>query len=934
MVTTRLEILGYDNMPFAKDIPVVLTFNLADIREPDKRKATFSKTISLYGTNDVNLLFENIFEVNTQTLYFNKNKKTAVKYYVNEILNFKGDLQLIKIVLGADNEITYECSVIGAGGSLFVDIGDKYIVNNSDSSWDLDFSAYNHVYSRANQIAFRSTYYGTGLGVLYPLIDNGTNGGYDNVFNTENFIPCLHLYEYIKKIIEKTGRTFTSSILSSAEFKKYLVYPNINTLSLTNAQLNNKQLYVGLTSSQSLTLNLLSQVNYTDRTTAPFFDIGSQDFGTYIKINESGYYNICAHSVFTYNFTHTNPNTAYTVTIQNGGGVDISTITSILQSTDAGVTWTNITNVSGSIISGYGTGKYDINTVYSGTSEVTTGQIYVNAGTRFKVYAKQISDPIVDYYDIFGGLIVTGSETNYHKLKGTTAGSSFYALATVKTIIPGNTLSMQTALPTKIKQKDLLKSVVQALNLYIDIDPNDDKNLIIESFDTFYNTTTPVNYEGRTDLDKEQTINPNLLEGKRYIYTYTEDKDYWNDLYKSNNNEVFGTERIDIDNDFIKTDKENKIIFSPTPNAANYGLGIAHPRIYKIESNVKKTIVPNIRWLVCGGVKQSQNPITYKELGQSDLVSTDYLYAGHTDDPMNPTIDLNFGLPKEVFYTYPNAYFTNNNLYNRFHKYYLDTLTGRDSKIMTKYLWLTPKDINVFNFRNRIFVDGAYWIVNKISNYNPLMEQSTLCELVKLEKSNVFTPSSTLTATWGGGSGGSTLTQRLNSSLSVGTNIQNQAENSLAVGTNISIPSSARNINIIGSNISVPDNADGLNIFNNQGYSRILNAKGACKLTSVDYNVKAWDDSVLVTTGPTNITVTLGYGTIDYIQEDIAYAYSTVDIAYFITKIVTIKKVDSGAGNVIIDGYGALIDGSATISLTTQYQSVTLQWDGTNWNII
>jgi len=559
--------------------------------------------------------------------------------------------------------------------------------------------------------------------------------------------------------------------------------------------------------------------------------------------------------------------------------------------------------------------------------------MYVAAGTRFRVQYSYYPASI-KYYNASNVQVTTGTPTLNFLLKGTTVGSSFYALATIKTLIPGNTMQINTALPTKIKQKDLLKSVVQALNLYIDIDPNDDNNLIIESFDTFYNTTTPVNYEGRTDLDKEQTVNPNLLEGKRYIYTYTEDKDYWNDLYKSNNNEVFGIERIDIDNDFIKTDKENKIIFSPTPNAANYGLGIAHPRIYKIESNVKKTIVPNIRWLVCGGVKQSNNPITYKELGQSDLVSTDYLYAGHTDDPMNPTIDLNFGLPKEVFYTYPNAYFTNNNLYNRFHKYYLDTLTGRDSKIMTKYLWLTPKDINAFNFRNRIFVDGAYWIVNKISNYNPLTEQSTLCELVKLEKSNVFTPSSTLTATWGGGSGGSTLTQRLNSSLSVGTNIQNQAENSLAVGTNIVIPSSAKNINIIGSNISVPDNADGLNIFNNQVYSKILNAKGACKLTSVDYNVKAWDDSVLVTTGATNITITLGYGTIDYIQEDIAYTYSTVDIAYLITKIVTIKKLDSGAGNVIIDGYGALIDGSATISLTTQYQSVTLQWDGTNWNII
>ena len=72
-----------------------------------------------------------------------------------------------------------------------------------------------------------------------------------------------------------------------------------------------------------------------------------------------------------------------------------------------------------------------------------------------------------------------------------------------------------------------------------------------------------------------------------------------------------------------------------------------------------------------------------------------------------------------------------------------------------------------------------------------------------------------------------------------------------------------------------------------------------------------------------------------------AYMIANIDInvggtqyTFDIGKRITIKKVDSGAGNVIIDGDGANIDGLGTISLTTQYESVTLQWDGTNWNII
>jgi hypothetical protein len=52
------------------------------------------------------------------------------------------------------------------------------------------------------------------------------------------------------------------------------------------------------------------------------------------------------------------------------------------------------------------------------------------------------------------------------------------------------------------------------------------------------------------------------------------------------------------------------------------------------------------------------------------------------------------------------------------------------------------------------------------------------------------------------------------------------------------------------------------------------------------------------------------------------------------TKTITIKKIDSSVNTIIIDGSGALIDGFATFTIYTQYDSVTLQWDGTNWNKI
>ena len=942
-VVTRLELKGrngldkYDKYPIAVNIPVSLNYNLADVRNPDQRKASFSKTINLNGTNEINKLFENIFSVNVATQYFNKNLKTPVRYIVNEIENFSGDLQLIKININPDNSIVYECSIVGAGGSLFIDIGEKYITGNANTSDDLDFSAYDHNYTRTNQIASRTTYLGTGTGYVYPFVDRGTNGNNDVVWNVKDFLPCFSIYEYITKIISATGRTFTSTFLNTAEFKKLICYPNITKVDLTQAQLENQQFYVGLNSN-------VTQANFTggfvkltyNNETGPFFDDGSQNNTTtgLVTINESGYYNIVTKVLYRIKFTHSDPTVA-SMTFSTFAGIN-NRIRKVVGATDVDLAANN------DVFLNLGTSTHPINSsipvntfVTTPINEVATGEIFLNTGDV--VYNGQKVLNLFNTGNVFrnavGTIITTGTATFTVEALSGINGCAFYGLVSRKEVVEGNPLQTNKALPTNIKQKDFFKSVIQAFNLYVDVDKNNENNLIIETFDEFYNADI-VDYENRTDTAKEQSINPNLLEGKRYIYTYKSDADYFNDLYQKTWNETYGTEQIDVENDFIKSDKKNELIFSGTPNAANYGMSIAHPRIYKLDGTDKKTIASNIRMLYCA-VKTSPNAYTYKQIGQTDLVTNDYLYAGMEDDPFNPTVSLMFGPPKEVYYNYVNSYFTTNNLYNRYHRNYLKNLINKDAKFVTKYLWLNEKDIYLFNFRNRLFIDGAYYIVNKIENYNPLELTSTKVELVKLLDTDVFTPESiNINDNTAVNAGENVQSYRLNSSLNVGTNIQNKGTNCLAVGNNIVIPSSCENVTVIGNNITIDENTNNFTLNNFETTSTVLNNKAACKSVSADYNVLAFDDLILVTTSATNKTITLQYLSTDYLQDSVSYDYSGFTVSYLLTKVVTIKKVDSGAGNVIIDGFGALIDGAATITLTAQYQSVTLQFDGTNWNKI
>jgi len=907
MVRTRLEIAD-TSVPFAEQIPVSINYNIADVREPDKFKSSWSKTIQLYETNAINILFENVFEVNAVTNTFNKNKKTKVKYYVDDIVNLEGDLQLLKITINADNLKIYECALKGEGASFFGDIGDYYITGNPDTVNDLDFSAYNHTYNRGNQIASRSSA-GAGFGYIYGHIENGNNGGNETVFSVADFLPMFHVREYVKKIIEKTGRTYTSSILDSAEFRKHVVYPNLSTINLTPTQIANKQYYVGLTSDYTLTQNTFVDVDHT-RETAPFFDTGNQSFGWYVQIASNGNYNTVANNVYDVRMTHTDSTVAY-CSISNF----ISSL-AIVKSPNGGVSFFNLVSDTTLLVSPFA--SLNKNVSYQYTHQIASSNP-LSGGDRL-YHATMYDYGVVTYYDSTGVQVTTGTGTITVKLKSGVDGTSFYSLLTNKSVQDGDLLLANSCLPNKIKQKDFLKSIIQMFKLQIEVDKNNPNNLIIETFDVFHNGGI-LNYENKTDLDKEQTNNINTLDAKRYIFRYKPDTDYYNNLFQTKYNEPFGTENINVENEFSVAENVSEVIFSPTPNVANYQLGIIVPKIFKKENNVITTTTPNIRILTSGGVKTSANNYTYKGFGLTDLVTNQYLYVGHTNDPLQPTIDLSFGLPKEVFYTFINTFFTNNNLYNRYHRNYILNISDRDAKFITKYLWVNSLDINKFSFRNRLFIDGSYYTVNRIENYTPLNETSTKYELVKLLYTSAFVPTSTsLTdSDLGTESTGSAR-------LSNGVN----SENTTAIGDYIISPSSSRNVLVVGDYTQVPENVDGFVQLNGVYIPKVANGTAINEIGSGTYYCNEADGTILINPTISNVDIYLPLNNLETVTYTIDGLLKTITYG----KKITLKRIDATANIVTIYPDGSdTIDGFSSYTLST-IDTLNLQYNDGNWIIL
>ena len=229
--------LEYVEVDLYEDIPFTLTFNIADIRNPDKRNGSYSKTVRLPGTDTNNALLGNIFEIDIDGSY-NPNIKALAYIDIDSIEQFRGVLQLLQINRTRDF-IEYEVSVYGNAGSLFLGVGNKFLN-------ELDLSAYNHKRTSANIqnslttsiIKNGSTFDNftgsittkfpngqpDGIGYMYPILNDGSQQfGLIGNFTSGELTPAIYAKQIIDSIFESVGYTYRSDFLNSSFFKKLII---------------------------------------------------------------------------------------------------------------------------------------------------------------------------------------------------------------------------------------------------------------------------------------------------------------------------------------------------------------------------------------------------------------------------------------------------------------------------------------------------------------------------------------------------------------------------------------------------------------------------------------------------------------------------------------------------------------------------------------
>jgi len=760
---------------------VPLTKEAYDVNNPQKRLTDFSKTITIPENKTVNQIFEHAFDVNIDLQTFNPNLKTSYQIIQDGVTAIDGYCQL-KAISNIDGLINYEIQATGKIGDLFEKIRDKYLQ-------DLDLTSLDHTWNSTNIInSWTAT---IGQGYVYPMIDMGGKTSY-NAWSVQEFKPAIYLKQYTDKILSEAGFTYESTFFDSDIYKRLIVPYNSGQILLDNSAILCREFNVERTGTYTVDCQDLSDITNTgdsilifnnDSSLAGYESRVIADGGIVEALScaeaefdfSDDYYNTCTneYSTITGIYTATESNRMsfqgvlkFDVTYDDSTGTIGHYVNSMFDLTQGGIVDDFRAFVECCLIVRRG-GTYILADSFKasfkesqiatpldtsgGTTNLTgddtpfvTGEIDIEVGDE--VF---LSIGAVNYHAHWRYGPANNRTHYYDKIKNfndfdftLNADSTFGAKLLETELSVGDTINTHLVIPKQIKQSDLLSSVIKRFNLYVEYDEIDPQKLIIETRDVFL-TDVRENIEDLVDRSKDYKIMPmGALNAGRFIFKDQLDKDNLNDIYNKANDEVYGQLTLDIQNDFLDNDKVISTIFAPTPLQSIRGDNdrVISSMQFVDRDNKPSDATAKIRLLYWGGLLTTQKPY-----GFAGILKTDYPYAGHLDNPYNPTFDLNWFVPRQLYYdfSYGNKFelnYSNNNCFNIYWKKYIDEITDKNSKILECNLALRPYDYKELTFRKNYYIDGSYWRLLKVTDFDAMSEDTTKCMFLKVEPKDVFVP--------------------------------------------------------------------------------------------------------------------------------------------------------------------------------------------------
>jgi len=735
-----------------EDESVFVDYSFAEIQDITQKNSTYSKPFSIPGSKNNNDIFQHYYDFNTALTDYDIRSIFPATFQYDGYDIFDGYIRLESVSINV-TDVTYNVVFFSEVGRLSANIGDKVMAELNFSGLAHPYNAsiiestlldYDFTTTGATPYLYMLAQYGYDYDVEKNIIsgstpiidyrDSNTPGYFDFIGTPLRFYylkPAIQIKWLYKKIFEEAGFQIDSEFFDTAYFERF---------------------YLPLTfSTDSLYLNQAVKPQFS------FLD-DSRSLGSI---------------VYTLPFT-------WNEVVQ---GVVVDT-----QNVVRGRQFPVITdNINASSLSPWGfvvptTGNYTIKVTWGGFNTKLSRDVpNVDQPAIALLYFRQVE---------FGGALGTSGTTLYDNNRVIPAGASFLDSYTFNadldtnffyswdvdlngTIYPAqwNYFAMEIINgprsiigdvdfslefpPTEVKQIDFISGINRKFNLLVIPDAFDTARFRVEPIIDYMAKGQVLDWSKKIDYDSTINISPttSVINGTMY-FSAADDEDFGNTEFKKITNDLYGTQYVQLDTNYKSQTTEFNDGFANSVDDILNNLGqpnVTIPIYYitreennegtpELFYNSRKTI-PRVVFrgvnLPAKNVGFSQNPsgLTlnnfYLENTLVDMFPVFNRFVTYPFGLTGLTHAVNFNKRQE-FNPIEYDFSCYEDLYDIYYKEYIEDLSSSDNRILVGNFYLLPEEVNRLNGSEKIYINGNYYRVNKLNQYNLTNPNLVQVELVKL----------------------------------------------------------------------------------------------------------------------------------------------------------------------------------------------------------
>jgi serine/threonine protein kinase len=713
------ETTGYILIDLMEDNPIKLTMAVADIMDPTASPSTYSQTFRVPNTANNNLFFKSAFNINAQT--FDATKKIDAYIEDSNVTISVGNIRLTNIFTNnKDKNVEYEVTFFGEVSDFAAKIGGGFM--NS-----LSLSQYNHEKTYVNIVNSWNLNLFNG-DVIYPLIEWGydyLNG--EPVQNTlsyrdgshskkgftannhplsiDQFKPVIRAKVLLDAIFAGSGYTYESDFLNGSDFmNQYVITEQVDSATDT-------------TISKMQASGLWQQVLYSD------YQVIQLPYEVLDPLRA------LTNNVFKVPIQFTDPLDYYIFTIQGWYTAHYT----VNQSFDV-----EIYNVT-------------TNTVI-GTTTFTAPSLglpyYFSTTINIFNTSASLGDELV--FRIFHLFVPGGSPQN-----------NISEVQVLQSTSQGNIAVLNKYLPTNIKSIDFLKGIIERYNLVLEPSKSKEKHFIITPWVDWVEQGAQRDWTDYVDGNVDIVSSPLFTSQPRSnTWRDDEDSDYVNYNFQTATKTTYGQLDLDSGIEVITGNEVTQSLFAPTPllpigNSSaetdahpNQKLAAKFliPHIAKDTTTERTPITPKLRLVYYNGMRNAplewhvkndalvtQHWNQYPLVSQYSALDTTTIFRDLAWRNAAPLWDITPSVPN------PPAR-TSSDLWDNFWRKWYEFTYDKYGRIVEMDIVLDYKKVWDLKFNDKIFIKDAWYMVNKITDYQVGKPTACKVELIRVGESISIVP--------------------------------------------------------------------------------------------------------------------------------------------------------------------------------------------------